>query len=1111
MPKNRLLFAAFSILSFVALFFVFQAFENTGRLKIRGKLVDPKGRPLSEVVVELKEFNKVISSTTTTGGGKFSVEVEYQKKQTLHFTKKGYVSMYLQVVSDIPLPKSDKNYTFSPEFFMVSDTADFNLNQFRKPITRVVYDPIEDFFVEDNSVLEDFVAKTNEPEGVILTGNLSPDDSTAIDSAVINIYEGKKVVESLNVDSTGKFEFKVFYNKQAKVEVIADNYYPTYFNLNTTMTNDSLSRLEFEISPTIPLVSIKTEFINPKAFELPVTEFSFQNDSGNFTQNANTKTSFYEVLDEPKKLPISIEGIALDSAGRELAGVDVRLKDGEGVISAMQTDKAGKYLLKAPYDKELDLVFEGKDFHTQIMEINTVRENKTYFKKLTLQPPPVKIYEIEDAYVEKEVFKNPMAYVVLSDTGKTFEEDVEVRQEFEEKINEIKKKNAPVVALANETYPETFGYLYIDGRISNLYGDKIDSATVTAFIGNVEYRSLMCDKRGGFELELQYNKEYEIEVERRNHATMRFLVDATLPKDLLEKDNSHQMDIPLIPLDYENLNENAYGMPFTRIYYDTLEKELMDDEEVLAAFQNRLNTPEVNLLPKKLVLTSAIQDYSRRMHKDLAVYVKEDETIVDTLEVDRDGNYTASLDYNKTYKIEYSGDEFFNSFIEVESNLSGEPKPDSVTLSPVQAFLKDDESVVDPSIFQNPVRKVAFDPLAGVFNEDSSAVQKFQEEVLLAQKMAEVASKRLLVKGTVKDGTEKRMKDAKVYLVENFQKTDSVTTNRRGQFEINVPFLKDYKLRVKKEGYYNAFASVDSRMPQDSVKDFDIDMSTITIVEQNTEDIDVTAFALPAQRIYYDIGTNSFFEDTLANNQFLAKLWAPKREKERLLAEEKKKNAAKQIKTTPATIKDLGTLTAETIQEAPALAMPKPPEDSEENYDKATLEQKQKEASLGEKSGESEAFLLSLMAPDTSKPKESIKDAQLETELLEDIEFVDFELPEIEEVDEAELEQQEQVYEFNQLLADLSLRRGLSSESIKIDSVFSVMRPVRIYKSERFNGKIFQTYRVKIVDSGEVIDLIHIHNWFGAATSFYINGESVKEKEYYAQLEKYNTSDTYEE
>ena len=85
MFTNRKLLTFLSTLFIVVVMATFLAFENTGRLKIKGSISDPDGKPLGDVKVTLKEFDKVISATTTTGGGKFSIEVEYQQKQTIHF------------------------------------------------------------------------------------------------------------------------------------------------------------------------------------------------------------------------------------------------------------------------------------------------------------------------------------------------------------------------------------------------------------------------------------------------------------------------------------------------------------------------------------------------------------------------------------------------------------------------------------------------------------------------------------------------------------------------------------------------------------------------------------------------------------------------------------------------------------------------------------------------------------------------------------------------------------------------------------------------------------------------------------------------------------------
>lgn len=1115
MKLNRKIFTLLLGMCCIALLPLFFAFENSGRLKIKGKIADEAGKPLTEVDVVLKEFNKVVSSTTTSATGKFTVEIEYQKKQTLHFSKKGFASMYLQIVSDIPLPKSDKNFTFTTEFPLIANNSEFNVTQMsNRPFSRVVYDPLEDLFILDDSVLDEFVAKSNEPEGVTFKGTLLVNDSTQIDSATLNIYEGKVLTETIAVDSTGLYEFKVFHNREAKVEVISPNYYPTYFMVNTQIA-DSLADAEYQIAPKIELISKKTEYINPMAFQMPVTEFVFSPDSVNFTANSIVNQQFTEVLDEPKKLPIQITGIAIDSSGKPINNIDVIIKEGDKLIAANRTTKDGSYSLKAPYDKDLTLEFSGNDYHKVIMDVNTERVNKDNFKKMTINPPPAKIFAVNNAFVAPEVFEQPMAFIQLADSAGDFEEDTLVRVQFEEKLKQTIEKNKPVVALAEEVYPENFGYFYIDGKVGSINGNKLDSTKVKVYVGNVLVQEKTSDKKGIFTLELEYNKQFNVIVSRRGYHTMKFELDATIPQKIATKDNNHKMDIPMIPLDLEGINTTAFEMDFTRIYYDTLAGESVDDDMVLTAFRNRLNTPEKDLLPKKLIVNTTIQDFSRRTHKDVVMYVKENETVVDTIPVDRNGNFTAELDYKKNYNLQLEGDQFFTSFIEVNTNINGVAEIDTTSLQPIPLYFKDDPNIVDPLIFQNPIAKLSYQNEAGNFAEELSIPEQFKQSIEEAKILAEIASKRLTIQGVVKDFSEKRIKGAKVYVVENFNKIDSTETDRRGNYSIQLPFQKNLKLQFVAPNFYETFASVDSKLPQDSIRDFTISLSLVTLIPNPTEDIDITAFGLPIQKVYYLLNNNNFVEDTLVNKQFFDKLWEPKREKERLLAEEKAKDAAQKIQTTPATTKSLGVLSTQKLDMAPTVAMP-PPENLNNTYfdNKEALSQKEKDESIAEKSAEAEAFLLSILEEDTLPAIESIADAQVESEAIDDFEFVDFELPEVEEVSEDLMKQQEELMAFNEYIASNFLQRGMSIDSISYDSTYKVKRPVRVYQSTsglREDGQfeIFATLRTKIVEGDSIIDMVHKVNWFGVAPDdFYVNTKKVSRKQFIAILENYNLNTT---
>src|SRR5690606_19277641 len=132
--------------------------ENKGKLKIKGRLLDALGEPIVGATIELKEFGNPVLTVNSNPVGKFVLEAEYQKKYTLHFSQTGYYAMFIQLDTDIPIPKSDKNYTYQPYLNLISDTVEsFNANVFKKPIIRVVYNNIQDYFSESQEDLAEFV------------------------------------------------------------------------------------------------------------------------------------------------------------------------------------------------------------------------------------------------------------------------------------------------------------------------------------------------------------------------------------------------------------------------------------------------------------------------------------------------------------------------------------------------------------------------------------------------------------------------------------------------------------------------------------------------------------------------------------------------------------------------------------------------------------------------------------------------------------------------------------------------------------------------------------------------------------------------------------------
>src|SRR5690606_24792496 len=145
--------------------------------------------------------------------------------------------------------------------------------------------------------------------------------------------------------------------------------------------------------------------------------------------------------------------------------------------------------------------------------------------------------------------------------------------------------------------------------------------------------------------------------------------------------------------------------------------------------------------------------------------------------------------------------------------------------------------------------------------------------------------------------------------------------------------------------------------------------------------------------------------------------------------------------------------------------------------------------------------------PDSSLPVLDIKNALLDAELLTQVEIKDVEAPEEDEIDEDFLKQQEAFIDFTQSIArDFALRRGGAGIDIKIDSVFSVHRPVRVYTT--YSGEKIRLFeRNKIIENGEITELVKVTSWY-VIDDFYLNGNRISESEYYAILSKYTSNNS---
>lgn len=118
-------------------------------------------------------------------------------------------------------------------------------------------------------------------------------------------------------------------------------------------------------------------------------------------------------------------------------------------------------------------------------------------------------------------------------------------------------------------------------------GKKAGKVEVIIYRENTEIGRLTSKKNGKFELELDIDQMYTIRVIKNGFQEKLFLVDTTLPKDLLDYPDYYCF-IDLLPANVQNIDPFYTDFPSAIIRYNSNKGGFYHSEHYLAHIQSKL-------------------------------------------------------------------------------------------------------------------------------------------------------------------------------------------------------------------------------------------------------------------------------------------------------------------------------------------------------------------------------------------------------------------------------------------------------------------------------------------------------------------------------------------
>lgn len=1086
MNKNWRFLALSSLLAFLL---AFVPPIEKGKLKVSGKIKNSFGERLEGVKVIVTDSlgRQVLDTFRTNNRGAYAVDFEFQNKYRLYFEKEGFYKVFFVFNTKVPFKKELLDYYYSPlAEIMLSDSFELNERAFRKnPITEIAFYEYYDQFRQDDKKLQAYLDALLMPNvgALIVKGQLdSPIDSIKSGVKIYAVSQTGEVLDSSYSDSQGNYEIETPLQEEGVlVKFESPKIHNTFYKVNSKV-DTSFSKAEEYVYEHITAIYPKADSsINTRAFKRPNHQIAFDTSKASFLAIKPIEDEFIKKLKTPVYNNMKFLGQLLAENDKATKATKISVFDLDSNLIATKTINPGDstFNLNLPINKNLRVVFNSPGFHESFIQL----DSRVNDEKLNVLQANVTLFDtLNDAH-NPEAFKRPAEKHFYNDATGKFEEDKAVAEVFKRSLS----------ADPNEVDPT--GEIQFAGTTRDSQGKKIANVELVFVEDGIEAYRDTSDSKGRYEMRLKLNKRYRMYCSKDGYYKHFMDIDTRVPKAQYEE--VFVIEPPIIMFS-KSLPEitNPVGfeqLPFESLSYSKVESQFtisatafdeLRDVVTRAPFEQlaESDTSGLDKLPTLtaentfLTVKGKIKDMIDKRLKDVQVFLMDENDIIQITASDNTGSYELDAPYDKSLEVKFMDDDYFEAYFELVTDADSSYKNRELNLEDMVLYARANKKI-NPLAFTEPTNRFIFDPIADALSPDPKVRYEFNR--LLETPLDKPL---LTLSGRVKKNYGGYMNNVKVYLQKDSVIIDSALTNRKGEYQINVPYNDKYALRFVEDKHHSTFITVDTRTALEEVdlrKEEHI-AETVELFKINDESVEESSFVNAFSEVNFNPVTGGFLNRAGVRERFLASVFKPIVEKEEVLAG--------------------GSVNFKEIEAEEVEVEEKGINELLERY-KDRAEQHKLAKNRNEVKDSRYRLAASMMLNDTTNYAR-IENVLLRNKSINNVKFETF-LPNLDR--QANRREVADVSESTKRMNDiarsvsLSLRKGSLLDTIAIDSVFQVLRDVRVFESE-YGGNIHKVEKYVVKYRGNSDEYAVIWDWWFFPT-YLKNKQEIEEEQFTAELD----------
>ena len=267
-------------------------------IAMKGTFVDKLNAPISDLDIDFLQEGKKITSTATNENGEYSVELPLDREFTAEMSKKGYYTTTVALNTKV----GDKPQIVNKELSLPAlkmyqeDDLDANPAAFNKVSSKFVYDPASGTMKSDPKIEQEFektLATIPDNQKLALKGKTIDSKGKPIGSAMVMVYEGASLIDSVRSDEKGNYELLLSYQKDYRVVVEDASYYRSYAAVSTKTTATNQRLVDRKVKGLdLVIVNRKEAKVNAMAFLKPFSRVKFDADKNEFVEISEVEEAF---------------------------------------------------------------------------------------------------------------------------------------------------------------------------------------------------------------------------------------------------------------------------------------------------------------------------------------------------------------------------------------------------------------------------------------------------------------------------------------------------------------------------------------------------------------------------------------------------------------------------------------------------------------------------------------------------------------------------------------------------------------------------------------------------------------------------------------------------